>query len=299
MSPVSALSSSTGTKTLRAGWTKVALESARLSARNRREALNKAGVLNMERPIKITATAYDPSKDNSSDLKGTNTKIIHFQRHGQGYHNLIGEVVRELGNKIDLDGTDPTTNPFIRSEIVDSPLTITGFEECSSWRNTASTLNPQCIIVSPLLRTIQTAMATFADFTPQSTSSANQSNVPWIVHEGCREELGYLTCNKRRPISQSKVEFPFIDFSYIESGDIDELWYEDRRETVREQVDRGYHFMADFVRLRPENEIAIVSHSAFLFNLLNAAIDCGEDEDLRAWFLTSEVRSMKVTFHSS
>ena len=28
-----------------------------------------------------------------------NTKIIHFQRHGQGYHNLICDMWREMGNE--------------------------------------------------------------------------------------------------------------------------------------------------------------------------------------------------------
>lgn len=52
------------------------------------------------------------------------------------------------------------------------------------------------------------------------------------------------------------------------------------------------------MRNRPEKEIAIVCHSAYLFTLLNAVMDI-EEEELRSWFLTSEVRSLKVTFSDS
>ena len=102
--------------------------------------------------------------------------------------------------------------------------------------------------------------------------------------------------NKRRSITDIKADYPEIDFGAIEH-DEDELWeeYGDRRETLLEKSERIYEFLTEYVRSRPEKEIAIVCHSAYLFTLLNAVMDI-EEEELRSWFLTSEVRSLQMTF---
>lgn len=151
-------------------------------------------------------------------------------------------------------------------------------------------LSPELVIVSPLLRCIQTAKLSFC---------AHIDTVPWVSHEGCREELGLLVGNKRRPISEIKADYTEIDFSPIDH-DEDVLWesYGEQRETLLEKSERIYEFLTDYVMNRPEKEIAIVCHSAYLFTLLNAVMDI-EDEDLRYWFLTSEVRSIKVRFQKN
>mmetsp|Transcript_11332 Transcript_11332/g.24167 ORF Transcript_11332/g.24167 Transcript_11332/m.24167 type:complete len:111 (+) Transcript_11332:1-333(+) len=102
--------------------------------------------------------------------------------------------------------------------------------------------------------------------------------------------------NKRRSITDITADYPEIDFLDIEH-DEDVLWeeYGDRRETLLEKSERIYEFLTEYVRSRPEKEIAIVCHSAYLFTLLNAVMDI-EDEELRSWFLTSEVRSLQMTF---
>jgi len=53
--------------------------------------------------------------------------------------------------------------------------------------------------------------------------------------------------------------------------------------------------VTEYVRNRPVKEISVVCHSAYLFTLLNAVMDI-EKEELRSWFLTSEVRSLQMTF---
>ena len=89
---------------------------------------------------------------------------------------------------------------------------------------------------------------------------------------------------------------PEINFDDIEHDD-DVFWdeYGERRETLLEKSERIYEFLTEYVRQRPEKEIAIVCHSAYLFTLLNAVMDI-TDEELRSWFLTSEVRSLQMTF---
>ena len=269
-------------------WTPIAIDAAKKFTVTQREKLNQLGALDKEfGPIQIVGEPID-SHGNKDDATIC-TKIIHFQRHGQGYHNLICDMWREAGRPIDFDSPDPELNPVTRAEMVDPPLTELGRKQCTAVREECSRLSPEVVIVSPLLRCIQTAKLSFRDH-------ADTTATPWVSHEGCREELGLLTGNKRRPISEICAEYPEIDFAAIEH-DEDELWdaYGDRRETLLEKSDRIYDFLTSFVMQRPESEIAIISHSAYLFTLLNAVMDI-EDKDLRSWFLTGEVRSLKVTY---
>lgn len=76
----------------------------------------------------------------------------------------------------------------------------------------------------------------------------------------------------------------------------DTLWNPSERESHQSKGERAYNFLAHFVAERPEHSIAVVAHSAWLFHCLNSVVDCGEDKDLSSWFLTSEIRSMKLTF---
>ena len=293
---VSAFSSMTMSSSTTSGsglWTPIAIDAARKFTVTQREKLDQLGALDKEfGPVQIVGEPVDSPDTVDSDSEDDTTictKIIHFQRHRQGYHNLICDMWREAGRPIDFDSPDPELNPVTRTEMVDPPLTELGRRQCSSVREECSKLSPEIVIVSPLLRCIQTAKLSFRDH-------ADTTVTPWVSHEGCREELGLLTGNKRRPISAIRDDYPEIDFAAIEH-DEDELWdaYGDRRETLLEKSDRIYDFLTSFVMQRPESEIAVVSHSAYLFSLLNAVMDI-EDEDLRSWFLTGEVRSLKVTY---
>ena len=295
----------------------MAIHAAKQFTITQRQKLHDLGLLNVSRPVKIIGESvsntcdigdcvidYDDDDDTAAntnannvdddtaveDDDNTDTKIIHFQRHGQGYHNLICDMYREFSIPIDFDSTDPTKNPVVRPEFLDPPLTALGIEQCSAQRELCSNLSPECVIVSPMLRCIQTAKLSFRD---------HESSVPWVSHEGCREELGLLVGNKRRNVEDIMVDYPEIDFSAIEHNE-DVLWerYGDRRETLAEKSERIYDFLTQYVRNRPEKEIAIVCHSAYLFTLLNAVMDI-EEEELRSWFLTSEVRSLKVKFSDS
>ena len=308
--------SASSTANANAGQSEVAIKAARDFTISQRQKLKDLGALDIQRPIRIIGEPIirleRDDDDDDDDKKGgeaassttstrSNTKIIHFQRHGQGFHNLICDIWREKGLPIDFDSSDPDLNPVIRQEFLDPPLTETGRQQCMDKREQCSLLNPELVIVSPLARCIETAKLSFQDHIPEdNNANANadaDANIPWVSHEGCREELGLLVGNKRRPLSSIKRDHPFIDFSPIEH-DEDVLWDEygtTRRETLLEKSKRIYEFLVDFVQEREEKEIAIVCHSAYLFTLLNAVMDI-EEEDLRYWFLTSEVRSMRVRF---
>lgn len=281
-------------------WSESAVEFARkLSLSEREKLLAEEGAIVRDKPIYIRGhrvtdnISFDDKHETNSDC--TITKIVHFQRHGQGYHNLLGEILREAGVPVSIDSTDPTLNPWIRPELVDSPLTETGKWQCAQQQPIAARLNPELVVVSPLLRTLQTAKLSFADFYP-NTYDKTASSIPWVAHEACREELGVLTCNRRRPLSDIRSDFPDIDF--LDMSEDDTLWNPHHRESSRSKGERIYSFLVDFIANRPETNIAVVTHSAWLFHAMNAVIDCGEDEllDLSSWYLTGEIRSIKVTF---
>lgn len=280
-------------------WSDVAVTAAKQFTITQRQKLKELGALGVERPVRIVGEpitancglgdcAIGSEEDASSTASSSpDTKVIHFQRHGQGYHNLICDMWRELDRPIDFDSSDPNLNPVVRPEFLDPPLTALGMQQCRSQRDLCNGLSPELVIVSPMLRCIQTAKLSFRDYA---------RSAPWVSHEGCREELGLLMGNKRRAITEIREDYPEIDFSSI-VHDADELWdaYGDRRETLLEKSERIYEFLTEYVRERPEREIAIVCHSAYLFTLLNAVMDI-EKEELRSWFLTSEVRSLQMTF---
>merc|ERR1712054_511618 len=89
-----------------------------------------------------------------------------------------------------------------------------------------------------------------------------------------------------------KADFPKVDWSHIVDED-DPLWTEER-ESSQVLADRAYSFMM-WLRTRPEKEVAVVTHSAWLFNLLNTTVEC-EDQELAQWFLTGELRSVVLEF---
>lgn len=254
--------------------------------------LTDQGAMGMDLgPIHIQATRYIPGQSGMMDINDDpDTKIVHFQRHGQGYHNLVFAVLNEAGAPVlDVYDTDPKKNPFVRPEMVDAPLTELGREQCKAQRPNAAALRPEVVIVSPLHRALQTAQISFTDF---------RGKIPFIAHEALREELGLLVCNKRRPLSETMEDYPSIDFSIMAktAPDEDIMWDPNNRENPQKQARRIYGFLADFLRLRPEKELAIVGHSAWLFGMCHVVLDCGQDDDLRAWFGTSEIRSMKLKF---
>ena len=83
------------------------------------------------------------------------------------------------------------------------------------------------------------------------------------------------TCNKRRERKELEVNFKNIDFSELDS-DTDQMWREDRFETIEELEQRILVFKNFLKKLDDEN-IAVVSHSSFLKQMLYGKI--GDDSN--------------------
>ncbi|CAB9527813.1 mutase-like protein [Seminavis robusta] len=278
-------------------WSAMNIQTAEELTISVRQKLQDEGVIGVDRPVRIIGEPIERpdqllKKKDSTNKTSTTTKILHFQRHGQGFHNTICALWRELtGTPVDLESTDPAQNPLLRLDVMDSPLTELGRQQCLKCKDDASLLNPELVIVSPLLRAIQSAELSWS---AHRHNNNNNNKVPWVAHEQCREDLGLLVCNQRRTIAEIQKMYPDIDFSLCVDNE-DTLFMPDRLETPLETTQRAYEFLVDHVRTLPQTEIAIVGHSSWLFGMCNAVMDI-PDESLRTWFLTSEIRSMQVTF---
>ena len=305
----------------------MAIETAQRLTIQGRKQLQADGVVGIRRPVHIQAeivrsaeqallSTEAASSFSSSSSSSSITKLVHFQRHGQGFHNTICEIWKELAGKpVNLMSHDPTENPMKRPEVLDAPLTEVGRQQCRARQGQAALLNPEMIIVSPLLRTLQTAELSWAAHSnrnnhnddgnhKQNGNNINSSNnnnneknkmIPWIAHEGCREDLGVLICNQRQPVSHIQAVYPHVDFSLL-TTDHDTLFLPHRHETALEKANRIYDFLL-FLRDLPVAELAVVTHSSWLFCMCNAVLDMKEDDDdASSWFLTSEIRSLRVTF---
>ncbi|KAH1245104.1 Phosphoglycerate mutase-like protein 1 [Glycine max] len=226
-------------------------------------------------------------------------KTLHLVRHAQGFHNVEGEKNFEAYKSYDL---------------FDANLTPLGWNQVDNLREhvKASGLSKkiELVIVSPLLRTMQTAVGVFGgeaytdgiNVPPLMNDNVGDSrrpaisslNVPpFIAVELCREHLGVYPCDKRRNITDYRHMFPAIDFSLIENDD-DILWKPDIREKNEEVAARGLKFL-EWLWTRKEKEIAVVTHSGFLFHSLSAfGNDCHPNvkNEICTHFANCELRSM-------
>lgn len=232
-------------------------------------------------------------------------KVIHLVRHAQGVHNIEG---------------DKNYKAYMKPEYFDAPLTELGWQQVENLRKhvRACGLSKkiQLVISSPLMRTMQTAAGVFGgdDYTagmdalPVMVANAGDSShsaisslncPPLLAVELCREHLGVHPCDRRRSISEYQLIFPAIDFSPIES-DEDVLWKPNVRETKEEVADRGMKFM-NWLWTRKEREIAVVTHSGFLFHTLSRfGNDCHPQmkDEIGKHFANCELRSMVIVDRS-
>ena len=141
-------------------------------------------------------------------------------------------------------------------DVIDPPLTQKGMDQCTEQKTVASMLEGvKLIIMSPLVRCLQIAHNTFEHHLPHNTLR----RVKWMAHEGVREELGMLLCNKRRPLSKTERLFPGVDFTHL-PGEDDAMWenHVDKtaiddgtapRETTEDMSHRCYNFLGRVLAL--------------------------------------------------
>ncbi|KAK9983126.1 hypothetical protein SO802_032651 [Lithocarpus litseifolius] len=229
------------------------------------------------------------------------TKTLHLVRHAQGIHNVEGEKDHDA---------------YLSYDLFDANITPLGWKQVDNLRKHVHACGlskrVDLVVVSPLLRTMQTAVGVFggeaytdginvpplmAENTGKSGRPAISSlnSPPFVAVELCREHLGVHPCDKRRSITEYRPLFPAVDFSLIENDD-DILWTPDIRERNEEVAARGLKFLK-WLWTRKEKEIAIVSHSGFLFHTLSAfGNDCHPSvkSEICTHFANCELRSVVI-----
>ncbi|XVE55654.1 hypothetical protein DITRI_Ditri03aG0176000 [Diplodiscus trichospermus] len=260
-----------------------------------------------QRPLNPTsASLLDMDATSSPGLYPLHRcKTLHLVRHAQGIHNVAGEKNHDA---------------YLSEEFFDAHLTPLGCEQVDNLRKhvqqTGLSKKIDVVIVSPLLRTMQTAVGVFGgegymdgiDVPPLMVAGAGESHrpaisslnsPPFVAVELCRESMGVHPCDRRRSISEYRSLFPAIDFSLIES-DEDILWEANTREKNEEIAVRGMKFL-NWLWTRKEKEIAIVTHSAFLYHTLSAfGSDCHPSvkSEMCKHFANCELRSVVIVDRS-
>ncbi|KAF7005953.1 hypothetical protein CFC21_021033 [Triticum aestivum] len=232
-------------------------------------------------------------------------KTLYLVRHAQGFHNAAEESDV-------IDHTSPA--------LLDAQLTPLGWSQVDCLRDHVTKCGLakkiELVIVSPLMRTLQTAVGVFGggNYTdgvsapPLMVEGAENSGrqpisslncPPFLAAEACREQLSVLTSDKRSSITRYRTLFPAIDFSLIEN-DEDVLWGPDIVEANESVAARGMNFF-DWLWTREEKEIAVVTHCGFLYHTLNMyGKEChpAVAEELGKVFANCELRSMVLVDRS-
>ncbi|KAH7567606.1 hypothetical protein JRO89_XS07G0102200 [Xanthoceras sorbifolium] len=207
-------------------------------------------------------------------------KTVHLVRHAQGIHNVAGEKNHDA---------------YLSYDYFDAHLTPLGWQQVDNLhkhvQETGLSKKIELVITSPLLRTIQTAVGVFGgegyadgiDVPPLMVANAGNSDrsaissfncPPFVAVELCREHL-------------------------IESND-DILWTPEIRETNEAVAKRGMEFI-NWLWTRKEKEIAVVTHSGFLYHTLSAfGNDCHPSikSEICKHFANCELRSMVIVDRS-
>lgn len=173
------------------------------------------------------------------------SKNLYCIRHGTALHNVLFWEIGET----------------VYRKYRDTPLVAKGRNEAIELGNTWNNIDKvELVIVSPLLRTLQTATNIFC-----------KKNVPMIALDCIMEfPQGLDMCNYRKTIIEYKPCYPNVDFSLITDTE-SKNWNHDREET-KEELNSRIEEMKDFIKSRPEKHIAIVSHSSYLGYYLHKKI---------------------------
>ncbi|KAI3920057.1 hypothetical protein MKW98_001313 [Papaver atlanticum] len=127
-------------------------------------------------------------------------KTLHLVRHAHGAHQLEVEDRDALKSE----------------ELFDAQLSLQGWQQVDNLNKHINECGlakkVELVIVSPLLRTMQTAVGAFGGNSNRSATS-NINTPPFLAVELCRERLGVYYCNRRRATSEYRTIFPAIDFS--------------------------------------------------------------------------------------
>lgn len=212
----------------------------------------------------------------SSDMKR-----VHFLRHAEGYHNIAGK-----------------NNPlgYLRADLIDANLSQHGEQQCHDFSTDPNNVNifqsAELLVVSPMNRTIQTATLCFPSLV---------NRIPWIAVEDLRETTGIHPCDKRLTKSEHKAAYNHVNFDEVAS-ETDPIYhlYTYTREPDKDVQKRCRAFL-QWLQNRPEKEIIVVTHRAYLRQMLRSVLDIeGSNEPSHCIrFANCECRTYIITLPST
>ena len=173
-------------------------------------------------------------------------------RHGEATHNVL---FKKVG-----------MSTFFDENYYDTELTQNGFNQAQELGNKWTDKNKMdLVIVSPLSRTLQTAVNIFKNM-----------NVK-IIALDCLKEYpqGLHTCNRRKNKSDLINLFPTIDFTNLDSNE-DLMWSDCESETIDELLQR-MNKMYDFIEKTNYKNIALVGHNSFISMIKDQKLNRNED----------------------
>jgi len=209
-------------------------------------------------------------------------KCITLVRHAQAESNVAGMVTRDA---------------YRSEEWFDARITELGREQARGLNarlGAAGTMDRfEVVLTSPLSRALQTMEVAFEG------CSAKR-----VAVEGCRERLGVNPCDRRRSLAELRERFPGVDFDEAmgECSEHDALWegYGKERREPKEHLEARFVAFLRYLLSRPEREIAVVTHSSFLF--FGLALFAGSETDspevtdgVRRWFENCESRRLYLS----
>ena len=225
-----------------------------------------------------------------AELRKTHTvKVLTLMRHAEAESNVAERAVGHERWYQELSRLDTYFDP---------PLTTLGISQAQQLSVTlggamTAGLRPDLVLVSPLLRALQTAQLAY-----NATSTASIRRRSLIVaREDLRAVLGVQTCNRRRPTDILKDWFPGADFESYMVPDVpmasaggvsssessapsilgDPLWKADTRETDKELEARAERFL-QWVWRQPESSLAVVTHHGML-GAMRSVLSRDEEEE--------------------
>jgi broad specificity phosphatase PhoE len=148
----------------------------------------------------------------------------------------------------------------------DAPLSEEGLGQAQRLRREVASLGVELVVISPLSRALQTALAAFEGL-----------GIPLLVQPLAREWL-YTYCDVGRPRAELEACFPGLDFAHLaevwwyEAAGGHEGWAE---EPVGHVVLR-IRQLVSWLEARPERSIAVVGHSALFEKMTGISLaHCG------------------------
>jgi len=220
-------------------------------------------------------------------------KRIYFIRHAEGFHN-VGERESTMEPKVNILLKENGGEKFW-----DSALTPLGEQQCARLKEQIrgdsvwsyeQPLDLDLVVVSPLTRTLQTAVLSLGE---PGTPGAP----PFLANELCRERVADYMCDGRRNKSELMKEFPGVDFSLVENEEDVQFVNQKEDESLCEK--RALKFL-QWLCGRPEIHIAVVCHSIFLkclFRQFGSSLSQEDQAAIHSFPANAEMRSIMLCAH--